>query len=147
MSGARARRRFQNACRKAAPSARASAVVGMPADPTTRSQLGHDQGVDARSGSLEELSSRSFDLLVVGGGIVGAAVAAHAARLGLAVALVDARDFAGGTSSASWKLIHGGIRFLRLGDVRIVRAAPHERRLLTKDWRCTRLNFSPLGVL
>ncbi len=63
---------------------------------------------------------------------MGAAVAAHAARLGLAVALVEARDFAGGTSSASSKLIHGGLRYLRLGDVRLVREAHHERRVLTK---------------
>jgi len=88
--------------------------------------------VDTRSRSIEELSSRSFDLLVVGGGIVGAAVAAHAARLGLAVALVEARDFAGGTSSASSKLIHGGLRYLRLGDVRLVREAHYERRVLTR---------------
>jgi glycerol-3-phosphate dehydrogenase len=94
--------------------------------------LGHDQWVDARSRSVEELSSRSFDLLVVGGGIVGAAVAAHAARLGLAVAVVEAGDFASGTSSASSKLIHGGLRYLRLGDVRLVREAHHERRVLTK---------------
>jgi glycerol-3-phosphate dehydrogenase len=94
--------------------------------------LGHDQWVDTRSRSIEELSSRRFDLFVVGGGIVGAAVAAHAARLGLAVALVDAGDFAGGTSSASSKLIHGGLRYLRLGDVRLVREAHHERRVLTK---------------
>jgi len=88
--------------------------------------------VDTRARSIELLSSRRFDLLVVGGGIVGAAVAAHAARLGLAVALVEARDFAGGTSSASSKLIHGGLRYLRLGDVRLVREAHHERRVLTK---------------
>jgi glycerol-3-phosphate dehydrogenase len=85
-----------------------------------------------RARHLEQLASRRFDLLVVGGGIVGAAVAAHAARLGLAVALVEARDFAGGTSSASSKLIHGGLRYLRLGDVRLVREAHHERRVLTK---------------
>ena len=85
-----------------------------------------------RSRALEELSSSRFDLLVVGGGIIGAAVAAHAARLGLAVALVEARDFAGGTSSASSKLVHGGLRYLRLGDVRLVREAHHERRVLTK---------------
>jgi glycerol-3-phosphate dehydrogenase len=89
-------------------------------------------GVDRRSRAVEELATRSFDLLVVGGGIIGAAVAAHAARLGLAVALVEARDFAGGTSSASSKLIHGGLRYLRLGDVRLVREAHHERRLLSK---------------
>ena len=69
---------------------------------------------------------------MIGGGIIGAAVAAHAARLGLAVALVDAGDFGGATSSSSSKLIHGGLRYLRLGDVRLVREAHHERRVLTK---------------
>ena len=70
-------------------------------------------------------------MLVIGGGIIGAAVAAHAARLGLVVALVDAHDFGGATSSSSSKLIHGGLRYLRLGDVRLVREAHHERRLLS----------------
>ena len=68
-----------------------------------------------RDRTLEELSARRFDLLVIGGGIIGAGIAAHAARAGLSVALVDAGDFAGGTSSASSKLIHGGLRYLRLG--------------------------------
>ncbi len=86
----------------------------------------------ARSDAVDELSRRRFDVLVVGGGIIGAAVAAHAARLGLAVALVDAGDFGGATSSSSSKLIHGGLRYLRLGDVRLVREAHHERRTLTK---------------
>lgn len=86
----------------------------------------------ARSRSVDELASRRFDLLVIGGGIIGAAVAAHGARLGLAVALVDAGDFGGATSSSSSKLIHGGLRYLRLGDVRLVREAHHERRVLTK---------------
>lgn len=85
-----------------------------------------------REDAIHELSRRRFDLLVVGGGIIGAAIAAHAARAGLAVALVDARDFGGATSSASSKLIHGGLRYLRLGDVRLVREAHHERRVLTK---------------
>ncbi|HWQ24455.1 MAG TPA: glycerol-3-phosphate dehydrogenase/oxidase [Gaiellaceae bacterium] len=85
----------------------------------------------ARARALDELAGRRFDLLVVGGGIVGAAVAAHAARAGLAVALVEAGDFGGATSSASSKLIHGGLRYLRLGDVRLVREAHHERRLLS----------------
>ena len=100
--------------------------------------MGHDPRVVAlaappplRSRAVEELASRRFDLLVIGGGIVGAAVAAHAARIGLAVALVDAGDFGGATSSASSKLIHGGLRYLRLGDVRLVREAHHERRILT----------------
>ena len=84
-----------------------------------------------RDDAIDRLSRTRFDLLVIGGGIVGAAVAAHAARLGLAVALVDAGDFGGATSSASSKLIHGGLRYLRLGDVQLVREAHHERRILT----------------
>jgi glycerol-3-phosphate dehydrogenase len=86
----------------------------------------------SRKRTLGELAEKRFDLLVIGGGIIGAATAAHAARAGLAVALVDAGDFGGGTSSASSKLIHGGLRYLRLGDVGLVREAHHERRLLTK---------------
>ena len=85
----------------------------------------------SRERALAELGERRFDLLVVGGGIVGAAIAAHAARSGLAVALVERADFGGATSSASSKLIHGGLRYLRLGDVGLVREAHHERRALT----------------
>jgi len=85
----------------------------------------------SRNDALEALGARRFDLLVVGGGVIGAGIAAHAARAGLAVALVDARDFGGATSSASSKLIHGGLRYLRLGDVRLVREAHQERRILT----------------
>jgi glycerol-3-phosphate dehydrogenase len=83
-----------------------------------------------RTRALEELASRDFDVLVVGGGIIGAGIAASAARHGLAVALVERGDFGGETSSASSKLIHGGLRYLRLGDVRLVREAHEERRHL-----------------
>jgi len=79
----------------------------------------------SREEARERLRQRTFDLLVVGAG-----TAAEAARAGLAVALVDRRDFGAGTSSASSKLIHGGLRYLRLGDIRLVREAHHERRLL-----------------
>jgi glycerol-3-phosphate dehydrogenase len=82
--------------------------------------------------ALEELASREFDLLVIGGGIVGAGVAAEASRHGLAVALVDKGDFGAGTTSASSKLVHGGLRYLRLGDVRLVREAHDERRALMR---------------
>jgi len=85
---------------------------------------------EQRATAREALERTSFDLLVIGGGVIGAATAAHAAREGLAVALVDAGDFGSGTSSASSKLIHGGLRYLRLGDVRLVREAHHERRTL-----------------
>jgi glycerol-3-phosphate dehydrogenase len=85
---------------------------------------------ERRADARESLERTAFDLLVIGGGVIGAATAAHAARAGLAVALVDAGDFGSGTSSASSKLIHGGLRYLRLGDVRLVREAHHERRTL-----------------
>jgi len=89
-------------------------------------------GLASRERALAELGERRFDLLVVGGGIVGAGVAEAATAHGLAVALVDRGDFGGGTSSASSKLIHGGLRYLRLGDVGLVREAHHERRALTR---------------
>jgi glycerol-3-phosphate dehydrogenase len=85
-----------------------------------------------RPDTLERLASQRFDLLVVGGGIIGAGIAEAASAHGLSVALVDKGDFAGATSSASSKLIHGGLRYLRLGDVRLVREAHHERRLLMR---------------
>ena len=88
---------------------------------------------ERRAAAREALATRSFDLLVIGGGVIGAATAAHAARAGLTVALVDAGDFGSGTSSASSKLVHGGLRYLRLGDVRLVREAHHERRTLAAD--------------
>src|SRR5207245_3111213 len=84
----------------------------------------------SRDAHHERLASERFDLLVIGGGIVGAGIAATAARHGLAVALVDRGDFGGGTTSASSKLIHGGLRYLRLGDIRLVREAHRERRAL-----------------
>ena len=83
-----------------------------------------------RERARAELAERRFDLLVVGGGIVGAGIANEAARAGLAVALVDRDDFGSQTSSASSKLIHGGLRYLRLGDVRLVHESHRERRAL-----------------
>jgi glycerol-3-phosphate dehydrogenase len=91
-----------------------------------------DLEVNGRPSSLEALGSRAFDLLVIGGGILGAGIAAAASRAGLAVALVDRGDFGSATSSASSKLIHGGLRYLRMGDVRLVREAHHERRALLR---------------
>jgi glycerol-3-phosphate dehydrogenase len=88
--------------------------------------------VDDRLTTLEQLASREFDLFVIGGGIVGAGIAEAASAHGMSVALVDKGDFAGATSSASSKLIHGGLRYLRLGDVGLVREAHHERRVLMR---------------
>ena len=82
--------------------------------------------------NLEELSRQKFDLAIIGGGIQGAATARDAARRGLKVALVEARDFAGATSSRSSKMIHGGLRYLEQYDFRLVHEARRERRLLLK---------------
>ena len=89
-------------------------------------------GTGVRDRSLERLSTGTFDVLVVGGGIVGARIAFEASRSGLKVALVDAGDFGGATSSASGKLVHGGLRYLRTGKVRLVREALRERRVLVE---------------
>jgi glycerol-3-phosphate dehydrogenase len=85
-----------------------------------------------RDAARAELARAPFDLLVVGAGIVGAGIASEAARIGLRVALLDRSDFGGATSSASSKLIHGGLRYLRLGDVKLVREAHAERRALLR---------------
>jgi glycerol-3-phosphate dehydrogenase len=79
---------------------------------------------------LAELDSQPFDLVVVGGGITGAGVARHAAQAGLRTLVLDAADFAGGTSSRSTKLIHGGLRYLAMGDFALVRESALERKSL-----------------
>ena len=84
----------------------------------------------ARAGALERMRSEVFDVLVVGGGITGVGIALDAATRGLTVALVEARDIAAGTSSRSSKLIHGGLRYLEMLDLGLVREALRERRLL-----------------
>lgn len=85
-----------------------------------------------RERARAELARAPFDLLVVGGGIIGAGIANEASRAGLRVALLDRADFGGATSNASSKLIHGGLRYLRLGDVKLVREAHTERRALLR---------------
>jgi glycerol-3-phosphate dehydrogenase len=79
------------------------------------------------------LSAGPFDLLILGGGITGAGVALDAALRGLRVALIDKGDFASGTSSVSSKLIHGGLRYLEQGDLRLVYEALHERARLLRN--------------
>jgi glycerol-3-phosphate dehydrogenase len=84
----------------------------------------------SRRRALDALRSEELDLIVVGGGITGAGAALDAATRGLKVGLVEARDLASGTSSASSKLIHGGLRYLEMGDIGLVREALRERELL-----------------
>ncbi|HEV7735725.1 MAG TPA: glycerol-3-phosphate dehydrogenase/oxidase [Candidatus Binatia bacterium] len=87
---------------------------------------------DARDSAIGALAGADLDLLVVGGGITGAGIARDAALRGLSVALIEAVDFAAGTSSRSSKLIHGGVRYLQQGDVGLVREAASERAVLRK---------------
>ena len=79
-----------------------------------------------REHALRRTQMEVFDLAVVGGGITGAGVAREASLRGLSACLLEARDFASGTSSRSTRLIHGGLRYLRMGDVRLVRESLRE---------------------
>ncbi|GAA1291703.1 glycerol-3-phosphate dehydrogenase/oxidase [Pseudonocardia aurantiaca] len=85
---------------------------------------------EAREAALDAMGSTELDVLVVGGGVVGSGAALDAATRGLTVGLVEARDFASGTSSRSSKLIHGGLRYLEMLDFRLVAEALQERGLL-----------------
>jgi glycerol-3-phosphate dehydrogenase len=87
-------------------------------------------GPSERAAAIAALKDTELDILVVGGGIVGAGSAVDAATRGLTTGLVEARDFASGTSSRSSKLVHGGIRYLEQLDFRLVREALIERGLL-----------------
>ncbi len=82
--------------------------------------------------ALKRFREETFDLLIIGGGITGAATARDAVTRGLKVALVEARDFAWGTSSRSSKLIHGGLRYLQNMELRLVFEALSERSHLLK---------------
>lgn len=84
----------------------------------------------SRSAVLARLANESFDLLVIGGGITGCGVARDAAMRGLRVALVEADDWASGTSSRSSRLVHGGVRYLEHGALGLVFEASRERRTL-----------------
>lgn len=86
-----------------------------------------------RSAALKRLASDHFDVLVIGGGITGVGVALDAVSRGLKTALIERDDFASGTSSKSSKLIHGGLRYLQQGEVRLVYEALHERQRLRRN--------------
>ena len=86
--------------------------------------------VPARAELVEALRAGSFDLAVIGGGATGCGVALDAAARGFSVVLLEAEDFAKGTSSRATKLVHGGVRYLAQGNVSLVREALHERATL-----------------
>jgi glycerol-3-phosphate dehydrogenase len=87
------------------------------------------------SGLQSSASSKTWDVIVVGGGITGAGILAEAARFGLKALLVEAQDFASGTSSRSTKLVHGGLRYLRQGQIRVTRESVVERERLMQEAR------------
>jgi len=86
--------------------------------------------MNALGRDLAAIENQTFDLAVIGGGITGAGVARHAALAGLSTLLIEASDFASGTSSRSTKLIHGGLRYLAMGDFALVREGALERKSL-----------------
>lgn len=82
--------------------------------------------------NLNRLAEGAYDVLIIGGGIIGAGLARDATRRGLAVALVEKRDFGWGTTSRSTRLIHGGLRYLEERDFGLVREALGEREVLLR---------------
>jgi len=86
----------------------------------------------AREENLARLAEETFDVLVIGGGITGAAIARDAVLRGFRTALVEKGDFAVGTSSRSTRLVHGGIRYLEYREFRLVFDACTERRILRR---------------
>ena len=88
---------------------------------------------ESRDLALQDLASRSWDLLVIGGGITGVAVARDAALRGLDVALLEQHDLSFGTSSRSSRLIHGGLRYLANFELGLVREGCLERALLLRN--------------
>jgi len=83
-----------------------------------------------RTEILNQLKSKTFDLLIIGGGITGAGIALDAASRGLSVALIEKKDFAFGTSSRSTKLIHGGLRYLKQLEFGLVKEVGSERAIV-----------------
>ncbi|MBV8932415.1 MAG: glycerol-3-phosphate dehydrogenase/oxidase [Kutzneria sp.] len=106
-------------------SRRTSAAVGS-SDTVRTGRLGTAE----RERDWHRLESETFDVVVIGGGVVGAGTALDAATRGLRVALVEARDLASGTSSRSSKLFHGGLRYLEQLEFGLVREALRERELM-----------------
>ena len=82
-----------------------------------------------RAERLARLTSQRWDVVVIGGGITGAGIARDAALRGLATALVEADDWASGTSSRSSRLVHGGVRYLEHGHLHLVFESSRERRV------------------
>lgn len=82
---------------------------------------------------LDELATRKFDVIVIGGGINGARIALEAQRAGYATLLVERDDFGAGTTSRATRLIHGGLRYLEHGEFALVYESLHEREVLVRE--------------
>ena len=81
----------------------------------------------------EALTANCFDILIIGGGITGAGIALDASLRGMKVALIEMQDFAGGTSSRSTKLVHGGLRYLKKFEVKLVAEVGKEREIVYEN--------------
>ncbi|MDF2722742.1 MAG: glycerol-3-phosphate dehydrogenase/oxidase [Paenibacillus sp.] len=92
--------------------------------------MGTNFSTGDRERLLQSMADRQLDVLIIGGGITGAGIAWDASLRGLHTGLVEMRDFAWGTSSRSTKLVHGGLRYLKQGEVKLVREVGRERALL-----------------
>ncbi|MGV3708498.1 MAG: glycerol-3-phosphate dehydrogenase/oxidase [Gemmatimonas sp.] len=113
-----------------------SAMDESPASPGSTAERLAAHGLIAVAGReavLGTLAHETFDILIIGGGIVGAGVAREAALAGFRTAMVERDDFASGTSSRSSRLIHGGVRYLEHGHLGLVFEASRERRLLLQQ--------------
>jgi glycerol-3-phosphate dehydrogenase len=87
----------------------------------------------SRKEILKTMGERRFDLLIIGGGITGAGIALDAASRGMSTALIEMQDFAAGTSSRSTKLVHGGLRYLKQLEVRMVSEVGRERAVVYEN--------------
>src|SRR5512139_1378230 len=100
-----------------------------------------------QTGWREQIWSRMsepWDLLIIGCGITGAGILREASRAGLRTLLVEAHDFSSGTSSRSSKLVHGGFRYLKNGQIKLIYESVRERERLLKEGRGL---VNPLGIL
>ena len=100
--------------------------------PSSAGTLLRSAAVAAREETARALAARAVDLLIIGGGIIGAGIARDAALRGLSVALVEQNDFSSGTTSRPTRLIHGGLRYLELFDFGLVRSDMREREILLR---------------
>ncbi len=104
----------------------------------------NDWNISYRESAWESLDEQKWDIVVVGGGITGAGILREATRLGFRTLLVEQRDFAWGTSSRSSKLVHGGLRYLKTGQVGLTRASVQGREQLLAEGAGL---IDPLGFL